>query len=61
MNMGNKNRRNEAMKNMLTTISGQEESSRMEMDMKLNEYIILVVVALSLFGTLMYQMSDKKK
>ncbi len=61
MNMGKGKRNNEAMRNMIITISGQEESSRKEMDMRLNEYIILVIVALSAFGVLMYQTSQKKK
>lgn len=58
MNMGKK-KENEAMRNLIITLDGQEESSRKEMEMKLNEYIILVVIALSTFGVLIYQMSKK--
>ena len=61
MNMGKGKRNNEAMRNMIITINGQEESSRKEMDMRLNEYMILVVVALSVFGILLFQTSQKKK
>tara|TARA_B100000424_G_C22785480_1_gene422101 strand:- start:116 stop:295 length:180 start_codon:yes stop_codon:yes gene_type:complete len=59
--MGKGKRNNEAMRNMIITINGQEESSRKEMDMRLNEYMILVVVALSVFGILLFQTSQKKK
>lgn len=61
MNMGKGKRNNEAMRNMIITINGQEESSRKEMDMRLNEYMILVVIALSVFGILIFQTSQKKK
>ena len=61
MNMGKGKRNNEAMRNMIITINGQEESSRKEMDMRLNEYMLLVVVALSVFGILLFQTSQKKK
>lgn len=61
MNMGKGKRNNEAMRNMIITINGQEESSRKEMDMRLNEYMILVVIALSVFGILLFQTSQKKK
>lgn len=54
-----KKKENEAMRNLIITLDGQEESSRKEMEMKLNEYIILVVIALSTFGVLIYQMSKK--
>jgi len=59
--MGKGKRNNEAMRNMIITINGQEESSRKEMDMRLNEYMLLVVVALSVFGILLFQTSQKKK
>jgi len=61
MNMGKGKRNNEAMRNMIITINGQEESSKKELDMRLNEYIILVVIAVSIFGVLIYQTSQKKK
>ena len=54
-----KKKENEAMRNLIITLDGQEESSRNEMEMKLNEYIILEVIALSTFGVLIYQMSKK--
>lgn len=59
--MGKKNKTNEAMVNMITTINGQEESSRKELNMRLNEYIIIVVVALATFGVLLAQISRSKK
>ena len=58
--MGKKNKTNEAMVNMITTINGQEESSRKELNMRLNEYIIIVVVALATFGVLLAQISRSK-
>ena len=61
MNMNKKKEnRNETMINMFETIQGQEEYSRKEMEMRLNQYILVVVVAISTFGVLMYQLSKKK-
>tara|TARA_B100002019_G_C21094841_1_gene510471 strand:- start:142 stop:336 length:195 start_codon:yes stop_codon:yes gene_type:complete len=60
MNMGKKKEiRNEQLVNIMETLDGQEESSKKEMDLRLNQYIVLVVIALSTFGVLMYQMSKK--
>lgn len=60
MNMMNKKkRRNEAIINMLETINAQEENSRKEMDIRLNQYIILVIIALSTFGVLLFQIGKK--
>lgn len=50
---------NEQLVNMMETLDGQEESSKKEMDLRLNQYILLVVIALSTFGVLIYQMSKK--
>ena len=51
---------NEAV-NMITTLNGQEDNTQKELNMRLNEYIILVSVALATFGVLMYQISNTKK
>lgn len=60
MNMGKKKQTgNEQLVNMMETLDGQEESSKKEMDLRLNQYILLVVIALSTFGVLIYQMSKK--
>lgn len=60
MNMGKKKETgNEELVNMMETLNGQEESSKKEMDLRLNQYILLVVIALSTFGVLIYQMSKK--
>lgn len=59
MNMGKKNQNNEQSVNMMETLSGQEESSKKEMDLRLNQYILLIAIALSTFGVLIYQMSKK--
>jgi len=63
MNMNNKKeiRNNEAMINMVETINAREEESRKEMDIRLNQYIILIVIALSTFGVLLFQIGIKKK
>jgi hypothetical protein len=59
MNMGTKKENNEQSVNMMETLSGQEESSKKEMDLRLNQYILLIAIALSTFGVLIYQMSKK--
>ena len=61
MNMNNikENRRNEAMINMMETINAREETSRKEMDIRLNQYIILVIIALSTVGVLLFQIGKK--
>lgn len=61
--MGSKNKKkhNEAMVNMITTLNGQQEDSKKELDMRLNEYIILVVVAIATLGVLMVEISKNKK
>jgi hypothetical protein len=59
MNMGKKKENNEQSVNMMETLSGQEESSKKEMDLRLNQYILLIAIALSTFGVLIYQMSKK--
>tara|TARA_Y100000992_G_scaffold300168_1_gene268269 strand:+ start:448 stop:642 length:195 start_codon:yes stop_codon:yes gene_type:complete len=60
MNMSKKKQTgNEQLVNMMETLDGQEESSKKEMDLRLNQYILLVVIALSTFGVLIYQMSKK--
>lgn len=63
MIMGSKKYKNdnEAEVNMITTLNGQQESTQKELNMRLNEYIILVSVALATFGVLMYQISNTKK
>ena len=53
-------KRNEAMVNMIETINAREETSRKEMDIRLNQYIILVIIALSTFGVLLFQIGKKK-
>ena len=62
MNMSKRkeNRRNEAMINMMETINAREETSRKEMDIRLNQYIILVIIALSTVGVLLFQIGKKK-
>ena len=61
MNMSKKKekKRNEAMVNMIETINAREETSRKEMDIRLNQYIILVIIALSTFGVLLFQIGKK--
>jgi len=63
MNMNNKKEKriNKAMVNMVETINAREEESRKEMDIRLNQYIILIVIALSTFGVLLFQIGRKKK
>uniref|UniRef100_A0A6C0AVI0 Uncharacterized protein n=1 Tax=viral metagenome TaxID=1070528 RepID=A0A6C0AVI0_9ZZZZ len=62
MNMSKRKdkKRNEAMVNMIETINAREETSRKEMDIRLNQYIILVIIALSTFGVLLFQIGKKK-
>jgi hypothetical protein len=59
MNMGKQKQNNEQLVNMMETLNGQEESTKKEMDFRLNQYILLIVIALSTFGVLIYQMSKK--
>ena len=61
MNMSKKKekKRNEAMVNMIETINAREETSRKEMDIRLNQYIILLIIALSTFGVLLFQIGKK--
>ena len=59
MNMGKQKQNNEQLVNMMETLNGQEESTKKEMDFRLNQYILLIVIALYTFGVLIYQMSKK--
>ena len=62
MNMSKRKdkKRKEVMVNMIETINAREETSRKEMDIRLNQYIILVIIALSTFCVLLFQIGKKK-
>ena len=61
MNMNKKKTKktNEAMLNMIETINAQEEDSRKEMVIRLNQYIILVIIGFATFGVLLFQIGKK--